>query len=250
MQTSSTVERSERVERAEHRFYTGMAVVILLLVVAGFTQSFFLRPLFPDHSAPTGWVLSIHGAVFTLWILLFLTQATLINRGRVALHRRIGRVGAALAVVMISLGTFVALRAASEPGGFADAPFPQKQMLLLSLGDLTLFTVCVALAIHLRARPELHKRFMLLGTINVAMPALSRLAFGVSDGMGIDLGPLPLLALLFAVLAAIAVWDWRSRGRVHRVTLIVGVVTFVSLPMRIAVSGTGAWLTVAEWITW
>jgi hypothetical protein len=43
------------------------------------------------------------------------------------------------------------------------------------------------------------------------------------------------------------IWDIVSRGRVHRVTLIGGLAVIASLPLRVMVSETHAWLNVAGW---
>ena len=34
---------------SERRFFTGIAIAILVTVLVGFARSFYLRPLFPDH---------------------------------------------------------------------------------------------------------------------------------------------------------------------------------------------------------
>lgn len=38
---------------SERRFYTGIAIAILITVFIGFARSFFLSPLFPEHPAPS-----------------------------------------------------------------------------------------------------------------------------------------------------------------------------------------------------
>ena len=58
------------------RFYTGLALAIALTVFAGFAPTYYLRPWF--QSTGLGGLLHLHGLVFTAWVLLFLTQSTLI----------------------------------------------------------------------------------------------------------------------------------------------------------------------------
>jgi hypothetical protein len=48
---------------------------------------------------------------------------------------------------------------------------------------------------------------------------------------------------------ALAVWDLRSRGRLHPVTLWAGLGYILSQPLRLALSGTEAWLAFARWAT-
>jgi len=44
----------------------------------------------------------------------------------------------------------------------------------------------------------------------------------------------------------LAIWDRRTRGRLHPVTLW-GVLSIVSQPLRLVVSGTESWLAFARW---
>ena len=66
----------------------------------------------------------MHGIAFTAWLLLLLVQTSLVAAGRVDLHRRLGLGGAALAAVMVVLGTIGSLVAAARPTGFFDVPMP------------------------------------------------------------------------------------------------------------------------------
>ncbi|MEO7971974.1 MAG: hypothetical protein ABIU84_00185, partial [Thermoanaerobaculia bacterium] len=53
---------------AEHRFFTAMAVGILILALAGFARTYFLRPLLaaPEPALPLLTPLvHLHGALFT-----------------------------------------------------------------------------------------------------------------------------------------------------------------------------------------
>ena len=56
-------------------------------------------------------ILHIHGAVFTLWMLLFAVQAGLISARRVKWHRSFGTVAFCLPPIMIVLGVIAAIDA-------------------------------------------------------------------------------------------------------------------------------------------
>ena len=116
---------------SERRFYTGMAIAIFLVIFVGFSRSFFLRPLFPEHPSPSEPIFYIHGAVFTLWILLFALQVTLIKRGSVQSHRNIGLMGMLLAIAMVVLGMTGALYTAARPSGFVGIPVPGLSFLAI-----------------------------------------------------------------------------------------------------------------------
>ncbi len=228
---------------AERRFYSGTALAILLAVVVGFSRTFFLRPLFPGAASPSEAIFYVHGTVATAWLVLFVVQTRLVATGHVRTHRRLGLVGAALAVLMVVLGAWGALIAASRATGFVGVPVPPLRFLVVPLFDVALFGLFVALAIARRRDLPAHKRWMLLGTINLLPAAIARWP-GVAGG-----GPIAFLALTDLFIVALAVHDLRSRGRLHPVTLWGGLLLIASQPGRLALSGTDAWLAFAQWAT-
>jgi len=228
---------------SERRFFTGMALALLVTVIVGFSRSFFLRPLFPDWPSPSETIFYVHGAVFSAWIVLLVVQATLVAGSRTELHRRIGPFGAVLAVAMVVLGTIGALVAARRVTGFTQVPVPPLQFLAIPLFDMVLFAAFVSLAIANRRNPQAHKRWMLLATVNLVTAAIARWP-GV-----FALGPLAFFALTDLFVIALAVWDFRTRGRLHPVTLWGGLLTIVSQPLRLVVSSTEGWLAFARWAT-
>jgi hypothetical protein len=165
---------------SERLFYTGFAVAITTAVVLGFARTFFLRAWYPDwarlHGAPEPFFL-LHGVAFAAWLLLLLAQTSLVAGGRVDLHRRLGVLGAGLAVVMLVLGIIGSLMAASRPAGFINVPVPPLQFLVVPLFALGLFAAFMSLAQLNRRRPQHHKRLMLLATIALAEAGVARWPF-------------------------------------------------------------------------
>ena len=227
----------------ERRFFTGMAFALLTTVFVGFARSFFLRPLFPEWHSPAENIFYLHGALFTAWIVLFVLQASLVAGGRTDLHQKIGLLSAILAPTMVIVGTFGALIAASRPTGFVGVPVPPLQFLAIPVFDMILFPAFVWLGIANRHNPQTHKRWMLLATLTLVTAAIARWP-GVAP-----LGPLAFFGLTDLFVIALAVWDFRTRGRLHPATLWGGLLIIVSQPLRLAVSGTAAWLEFAHWAT-
>jgi hypothetical protein len=228
---------------AERRFYTGMAIAILITVFVGFSRSFFLRPLFPETPSPSEAIFYVHGVVFSAWIVLFVVQTSLITGGRTELHRKIGPFGAVLAVAVVVLGLLGALIAARRATGFVGIPIPPLQFLAIPIFDMILFATFVWLGIAQRRNPQNHKRWMLLATVNLLTAAIARWP-GVNP-----LGPLVFFGLADLFVIALAVWDFRSRGRLHPVTMWGGLLIIGSQALRLAVSGTEGWLVFARWAT-
>ena len=76
----------QRNRRFDSAFFSAMAVVVLVSVLVGFSQTYFVAPL-PNL------IVKIHAAVFSLWIFLLIVQTSLVATNRVDVHRRLGLFG-------------------------------------------------------------------------------------------------------------------------------------------------------------
>lgn len=228
---------------AERKFFSGMAIAMLISVLLGFSRSFFLRPLFPDHPSPSEPIFYLHGVIFSSWIILFVVQTFLIGKGKVQLHRKIGPFGGVLALTMVVFGIWAALTAAARPEGFLGIPIPSLQFLAVPFFDMILFPAFVALAFLRRHNHQSHKRFMLLATLNLITAAIARWPIVAA------LGPLAYFGITDLFIVALAVWDIKSNGRIHSATLWGGLVIIISQPLRLIVSGSAFWLSFAQWAT-
>lgn len=228
---------------SERRFFTGMALAIIATVFIGFAPSYYLRPMFPGWPSPPESLFYVHGAIFTGWVVLLLLQAMLVSRGRTDLHRKIGAWGVVLAAGIVVMGTLAALVAARRPGGFVGIPVPPLQFLAIPLFSMFMFAALVVAAVLLRRDPQSHKRLMVLATVQLVTAAIARWPV-VSE-----LGPPAFFGATDLFIVALAIWDFRSRGRLHPATLWGGLLTIASQPAQLVVSGTAAWLTFAKWAT-
>ncbi len=231
--------------KAERAFYTGMALALFGAVFLGFARSYFLRPLFPEFSpqTPKETFFYVHGTIFALWYLLLVAQTTLVARRRLDLHRTLGWFGAGLAATMVVAGTWGAILAARRPGGFLGIPIPPKIFLIIPLFDIILFTLFIGLAIARRRNAQAHKRWMLLGSIAIVTAAIARWPFPFLAG-----GPPMFFGLTDAFLLPLLAWDLYSRRRPHAVTIAGGLVLIASQPLRLVISGTAAWESLASWL--
>ncbi len=228
--------------RRERLFYTGMSVVFLLVVFAGFARTYYLRPYFGTPRLTP--LLHLHGLVFSSWIVLLLAQTALVAARRTAVHRRLGWAGAGLAVLMILVGTATAVVRAKivevPPGSASPLVF-----LTIPLGDMLVFALLVGAAIYYRRRPDAHKRLMLLATVAILPAAVARLPFDFIQ----QFGPLAFFGLPDLFVLVILLHDLLTRGRPHRATVWGGLLLVVSHPLRLVVGNTQAWLSFATWLT-
>ena len=131
--------------RADDVFFSGMALVSLVVVFAGFARTYFLAGIF--HAPLPNWLIHVHGAVFTAWIVLFVSQIGLVTARRVKLHQRLGVFGFALAAAMIVLGVLAACdrltRQVGEPG--KTSPEEIRAFYAVPMGDMVMFAAFVSL---------------------------------------------------------------------------------------------------------
>ncbi len=233
--------------RSERRFFGGMAVVLLITVFAGFAPTYYLRATFGSPELTPS--LLAHGFAFSAWMVLLVVQTALVAANRTDIHRRLGVGGVVLAVLMMVLGVHVAItRTASglvlSPPGVSALSF-----LTVSLGAIVVFPVLLGSALWFRKRADIHKRLVLIATLELVMAAVGRLP-GIFIPLGsIALGVPGLFMVTDLFLVAIAIYDWRSRGRIHPATLWGGAFFIVSQPLRGMLGATAAWTSFATWLT-
>ena len=239
-----------------HYFYVWMAATCAVIAFVGFAPTYWLQ------LAPRTFVGSplvhLHGVLFSAWPLFLLLQTTLAARGRVSRHRAWGLLGISLATAMVFVGfaaanSVLATRLAS---GFGDRA---RAFHIASISLITLFAVFVFAAIVYVSRPEVHKRLMLLATVSMLPPAIARLFFAVSVGIGPGLRPglgpprtvegvlAPSLIADVLILVAV-IYDMRTRGRPHPVYVIGGALMLAVQVLRTPMSTTAWWYALADFL--
>ena len=241
MATQAAVIRPDQNKQRERLFYTGMVVAIVITVFAGFSRTFYLRPHF--QTQPLIPLLVLHGVVFSSWIVLLITQTTLIATKRTRTHMRLGIAGGVIAGLMIVIGTVTAIVRAKGP-----SPIPgvnPLSFLTIPLGDMLVFAILVGAAFYFRRRVDMHKRLILLATIALLPAAVARLPFRfIETG-----GPLVFYGLSDLFIVPCLIYDVVTRGRPHRVTVLGGALIVISHPLRLVIGSTHAWLAFATWLT-
>ena len=225
-------------------FYSSLAVVMALTVLVGFGGTYYFRLLSGTSTTVSGGSITptvhLHGIAFSGWVLLFLVQTLLVASRRVQVHRRLGYASIALAVTMVVVGLRTAIEAARR--GSAPPGVDSLTFLVVPFFDLVLFTGFVSAAVLRRRDKEAHKRLMVLAYVSIITAAVARMP-GI-----LPLGPLVFFSISFLFVVAGMVYDWMSRGRVHRVYVWGGTIIALSVPLRLALSGTDAWHAFARWL--
>jgi len=216
-----------------------MAVLFIATVFLGFARTFFLAPMY-HYELPNALV-SVHGTVFSAWIVLFAVQATLVPAGRADLHKRLGVAGAYLFGIVVLLGCLIMLeglrRDVSRPG------LDEPRIFSLNLVGLVIAVALLSRGLLLRRDAQAHKRLMLLGTVPLLGPAVIRWPFAI-----VALHP-PIVGLVLDGFTVLTIgFDLRTRGRIHRATLVGGTAIFLAPPIALFLSAAPFWGAAVNWL--
>jgi hypothetical protein len=227
-----------------------MAFAMAAATFLGFAPSYFLAG-FNDGPTPVLTPrLHIHGALCTAWIVLLIVQTRLIASGRREIHKRLGILSAAIAAAIFVSGLFVAINSQRHvhTAITADTLADPYVFLIFAATSVTMFALFVALGVIARRHPAAHKRLMLLATANLIVPALARLVTQIVQGAGIVgvPGVVGGVLLINVFLAAMVVYDFTTRGRLHAATLWGGAFVVISEPLRFAIGFSEPWQAFAR----
>src|SRR6266446_703230 len=171
----ATATFDHRESRLDRYFFPGLALLMLATVFWGFARSYFLAGVF---KAPLpNWLIHLHGAAFTSWILLLIAQTTLVSAHRVDVHRKLGLAGFGLACLMVVLGISAStdsLRRSFGAGATAAGELDPKTFYIIPRADMLIFGTLVLLAFRTRSNPPAHKRLVLVATTALMLAAVAR----------------------------------------------------------------------------
>lgn len=220
-------------------FFPGMAVFILGTVFLGFAKSYFLAGVFRAPLA--SWILHVHGAMFSSWVLLLIVQTSLIATDRIDLHRRLGLAGFGLASLMILVGISAGLDSLRRGfGGFANDP---RTFFVFPISDMLIFGSLVFFAYRARFNPPAHKRLILVATVALMDAAVARWPFAF-----IQDSPFWVTELCtYGFLATLLMYDLWTTRKVHSVTLWASAFLIFVQRVRLPIGETAAWHAFAGW---
>lgn len=218
-----------------HRaFFTGLSLVMVLAVFVGFSRSYYLKDLYGAPALPT--LFHVHGFLFTSWMVFLVVQTGLVATQRTALHRRLGVGGGILAFAMTVTAMAMTMDLARRS---AAAPTPDGlAFTIIPFFTIIVFPVLVGGALFYRRQPDIHKRLMLLATLELVTAGVARIP---------GAGSMPLFFLLTDLgLVAILVYDLITRRAPHPATLWGGLFLIASQVVRTTAGATATWLAFAR----
>jgi hypothetical protein len=227
----------------DRNFFLAVVALIWLGILMGFGGDILDHVRLHKPAYPL--VVHIHAAAYVGWLVLLTAQIWLIRSRNIALHRRLGVLGAPWLGVMVVLGlavTYVVDRQAYR------LPHPHPQFMSIQLMSLLDIVLLVGGGLWLRKLSSAHKRLILLGTLSIASAGFSRWLGGpISQALG-D-GFWATFAALYVgndlLILAIGAYDLVTRRRLHPAYAAGAAWIFVSQLIAVWLFFSPWWRTVA-----
>ncbi|WP_336896515.1 hypothetical protein [Novosphingobium sp.] len=241
----ATNVRARWAPQIERDYFLAFLALGVAGVVLGFVPPSWARfNGLADYPAPI--TLQIHAGLFLGWVVLLAAQIVFIRQGNPEMHKRLGLIGAAMIPAMAISSVFAEtysdrFAAIHQPGG--------QRFLIVPIFSLGLFLAFTTAGLLLRRRSAIHKRLMFLGTTLLFGAAWSRVTEPLlmpivgNHGMGFFIHR---FIMTNAFLIMLAMFDWRTKGRLLPVS-VLGISVTVGAEIAVtALFHTAWWLGVAD----
>jgi hypothetical protein len=223
------------VARAIDRWiFVFMAAFFIAIVFTGFIPDSMTKMALVEagERPPFPLALHAHAVVMGAFLVLLLTQATLVATGRQANHEKLGLVGAVLALTLVIVGFILVPTMYHQGWNAAQAAPPEVRagileglrvadnIMILQIRVGILFAVMIGIALSVRRKDSaLHKRLMFLAIAGALPAAFDRMTWLPNTMPASPWGP--ELYTLVAVSPMFA-WDFIRTRKVHKAYWIFG----------------------------
>ena len=240
---AATVEAPGSVRRRFRKspFFTILGMIMLTLAIGGFWPQYF-SAMTGRATAPTTqfWLIHLHAGLFTVWLLLYISQAALIMSGRALIHLKMGPWLAAYGFAIAAVGIYAAALLADRLGVRENDFEASASFVFFPLIDMVYFAGFLAAAVAYRKVPHLHKRAMFLATFSIAVVGVGRLVGRAGFESALIWQPLNLAPVLIAI--AYDIFVCRKIYGIMAVGLIVHVARLNAEPF----ASSEAWLPIGR----
>jgi hypothetical protein len=217
-------------KRRYQQLYLGLAILMFATVVWGFWRSYYSALL--NSPAQRPWILHLHAAVFSAWMLLFLLQTSLVALRRTGLHRRLGKALAVYAAVVLVVGIGASIGMPAYRVTAGQMLLQRASLVVLyNLVDVLTFGVFLAAAIYQRRSPEWHKRLLISGVIALT---------GAAVGRVLPSGTFLYFLVWLLPLVVLITIDLLQSRRIHPVSLI-SIAVFALVANKVALLSAQPW---------
>ena len=214
-------------------FFVGMVFLLWATVVWGFAKTYFMAGMV-NAPLPNA-LIHVHGAVFTLWMVLLATQVGLVSAKKLKWHKQLGLAGFGLAVLMLVLGVMAATDSMRR-GGDGGSGLGAKTFYVIPITGIIAFSILVYLAYRWRTKPAVHKRLILIATIGISEAAIARWPVAI-----LQVQPQLRLVIILAFLLMVVAYDLVSLKRVHKATIWASAFVMFVMVARIPFAMSPPW---------
>ena len=241
--SEAAVLRAET-RNSERKFYSRMALLLVVVVLLGFGPSFYLRGIVPPYPRPNPTLtpsVLLHGILLTLWILAFVAQTQLVAAGKTRLHMNLG---AATLVLALAIVPMMYLIAVWQVGRANQPPFTTPlEWTIVPLAVIPTYIILLWNGWRRRREAQWHKRLMLCATIVVVLgPSFGRMPIAPPTLVGFSIQH----AVGLVLFAPLMMWDRRTQGRVHPATWLGFWLAVAMITVPTVFLATGAWAPIAS----
>ncbi len=226
----------------ERIFFAIMTILMVGTILLGFRASYF--PLGERPAALANTAIILHAAVFSLFLLLFAVQTTLIAAHRVRWHMKLGLWLYGLAALMVPLGVLAAIDELRRDVAINRYPFPgidARAFSMISIMGMVVFAVLMTWSYLERRNPAAHKRLALYAVLSMMNAGTDRWpwqAWGISDSWS--------LWVFAAMLLLPALYDLISLHRIHWATAFSAPFIWILFWYEFPIGRTHAWHAIAD----
>lgn len=215
------------------------AAVLLALSFGAFWPMYLAKPF-----STLDRVTHAHAAIGLVWMLLLVAQPLAMRRGRVPLHRALGRFAYAVAPAFVISGVLLAhVRfAAMDARVFVD----EARFLYLPLHTALLFALAAGLGFAFRRQTALHARFMAATALLLIDPIIVRLMVHFLPPLPFAVYQTVTYGLTDLAFVGLVLW-FRPRARDARPLWGLLAVMLAAHVLWFALAPTAAWLAFAQW---
>jgi len=156
-------------------FHAWYAWLLVAVTVVGFAPRSLA--IVSGEMAMPPLVVHLHAAAMAAWTLLLALQATLALRDRPDLHRRLGLAAVALVPILLVMLIMITVSRQQAAAG-TPAAAVVNNILFLQIRAIVLFPTFAIWGLLMRQTdPGMHKRLLLLATLNLIDAAIARMSW-------------------------------------------------------------------------
>jgi hypothetical protein len=195
-------------------FFLGISIWFLLVLVWGFSPSFYFRSATQE---PLRIPLIYHGIFATCWFIIFFIQCLLLSTSKYRkFHFRLGWVG-----LFILFGTIVSglITTFTQVGDTPESIGDSFMHFLLVLGF-------AGIGIIYRKTPFVHKRLLVFASAILSSAAVARVDF---FGFKIGATYYTFYVIMFFAVIALLIYDMIFYKKVFKVSLICSIISYIML---------------------